>query len=113
MAALAGTRGGADLGGGGADERTRLLFFPLSAKRLGGPSRDLGRGERGRHFWVLSRLGPKLCLWFGFSVRGYFSPKSIVHDLYLSLGTVMGMLLEAILEHGFRIVCEPMQAFEL
>ena len=80
---------------GGADERMQLLFFPLSAKRLGGPSRDLGRGERGRHFRVLSRLELKLG-GLGSLLEADFAPKSIMHDPYLSLGMVMSMLLEIV-----------------
>ena len=75
---------------GGADERTQLLFFPLSTK-----SRDLGRGERGRHFRVLSRLELKLG-GLGSLLEADFAPKSIMHDPYLSLGMVMSMLLEIV-----------------
>ena len=98
---------------GDSDERTWLLFFP-SLRNVWAAPVEIWVEEREEDIFGFSLDSDPNCVsGLDSPLEVIFSPKSIVHDLYLSLGTVMGMLLEAILEHGFRIVCEPMQAFEL
>ena len=94
---------------GGTDERTRLLFFPLSAKWLGGPAKIWVEEIEGGISGFAVELDPKWVSSLDTLLEASFFPKSSMHDPYWGLGTVMGMLLDSIVSahmhvHGCMIL---------